>query len=1104
MLSTSTREWLESFLNQRQLDKPDGRALYAYRCTQHEFAEILVYLRDVSPNSRRTSWVMRAFVLYAAEWWQRNYNGGPWTWKSLLREVEWRTIHFPDLYDPVREALSWWKVELVRLQHSRRYIGTFACQGGLPLAFLGESSQVTSYLRAVLRHVVRYRQFFDDSIVLARDQEHMLRPPTLRREYVFRLAADLVDAVLNLRDHIKGEDVLTELDKKCIGWRESMPLALDNDRARQLLLSLFRESTTITPIGGVFRVERFLSQTSVGWRLGARIHMPRKLHRDDMAKYLGVSVSDLSSRMHVRTIGQSYRVVGLYAEGNDEYHLVTDERNNATTFWDEDAIREFRIECFAQHVIGTLNVRQGGALKDLPWVFRQEEGECPFISEASVSDRAPVLLVALFEKWKPSTGRMLDETVVARQLWKCTEPTVIETETGSCSVKPSSKQMLETEYHLSGDRFNGFDSNFALYRGKPRLLLATTEKRPQMVPTSEVSWRNNGKGWQQEPDGFGLWEVRHMKNGELLNLDRVGLFPESFQLTIRSGSDQSRGELLLENTEGAVVADHGSNSQVTISSVLNGVRIQVEAENLTQIPTELLLSVHWVGARELNVRAPFPIECGWFLKNERLLEHTLAIHDTYGVRATAFSTNEHQQFWLEGELRAPAIETLNRVVYVRKQLRRSGMRHELALFELSSLLKILLGASASSDAKVVLRITNRSQTTYGQVDIKRFSSSLKQEVCLGSTLVKIPLSEDSISALEAVPLARAVENPVVLPTVKSTNSSWLAILPETLRLDQEPWVVAVPQDDRALVEPVVVGGRSLSDHPIQDRLSLQDALRLSDSAGRAEKVKSALFDMVDADNSVQLEEQWELLTELLLSLEGLPSTVGDLVTTLSLFPRLLVRSLFWMEENIRRRLWRLDEELPFSWLLICRKTWREEVLSAHKTLFADLGRTETADRLARERVLSVLNEGVAKARALETVKSDIELALNGEELREVHEIAAREERDRKTQNHVNMCVRLDDWPTGDGRREWENELERGEMLSQLRMWQSEPVHRKRQPTFDTPVAAAWCCFFSKPTERTLFLVKRMRAHNPQWFDLAYKAAWFKLARTEDRLSKNYT
>ena len=77
------------------------------------------------------------------------------------------------------------------------------------------------------------------------------------------------------------------------------------------------------------------------------------------------------------------------------------------------------------------------------------------------------------------------------------------------------------------------------------------------------------------------------------------------------------------------------------------------------------------------------------------------------------------------------------------------------------------------------------------------------------------------------------------------------------------------------------------------------------------------------------------------------------------------------------------------------------------------------------------------------------------------------------------------------------ELENGKLLDRLNIWQDPNAHWSRQPLFDTPIAAAWCCFLSKPTDRTVFFVKHIRAYDPEWFDLTYSAAWFFLARKQD-------
>ena len=158
-MEPQTTHWLEDFLGRRDLRGPDARALYAYRCSQEEFESLGSHLASARSYVRLAGDApVRAFVLYASEWWQRKYDGGTWAWEPLLESIGWEHIHYPDLYEPVKRAWKWWKVEHVSLPSSIRYLGTFACQGGLPLALVGDAhSSVTRYLRAVVKHVAAFR-----------------------------------------------------------------------------------------------------------------------------------------------------------------------------------------------------------------------------------------------------------------------------------------------------------------------------------------------------------------------------------------------------------------------------------------------------------------------------------------------------------------------------------------------------------------------------------------------------------------------------------------------------------------------------------------------------------------------------------------------------------------------------------------------------------------------------------------------------------------------------------------------------------------------------------------------------------------------------------
>ena len=208
--------------------------------------------------------------------------------------------------------------------------------------------------------------------------------------------------------------------------------------------------------------------------------------------------------------------------------------------------------------------------------------------------------------------------------------------------------------------------------------------------------------------------------------------------------------------------------------------------------------------------------------------------------------------------------------------------------------------------------------------------------------------------------------------------------------------------------------------------------------------------------------------------------------------------MFRLEATPRQFLWRLDEQRPFSWLMISRDIWRTECTRALDRLRESLNEVEDGDQIAQCYVRSILSEGADLFPEMSSVFLDVSYGMRGQSLPEPIVDAAIGERDDQTNPQLTLRYSMEDWPRGYGRYDWAQELERGKALLKLNLWQNEGLRHERQPIFDTPVAAAWCCFKSKPTDRTTFLVKRTRAHDPEWFDLVYRAAWLQLALMQDQ------
>src|SRR5690606_3254724 len=149
---------IATFLRVRSLTGPDGRPLYAYRCSDEEFARFEEGLREVLGRGPRwcepTPATAQAFCLWGAEWWRRNHDGGPWAWEEMLAAIECSDYapagpHYLRLQEMVAEGIRRWNRELLRFATGRAFLLTLACEGGLPL-------------KLVRRETAALRHFFKD------------------------------------------------------------------------------------------------------------------------------------------------------------------------------------------------------------------------------------------------------------------------------------------------------------------------------------------------------------------------------------------------------------------------------------------------------------------------------------------------------------------------------------------------------------------------------------------------------------------------------------------------------------------------------------------------------------------------------------------------------------------------------------------------------------------------------------------------------------------------------------------------------------------------------------------------------------------------------
>jgi len=199
--------------------EPDGRPLYAYKCTNKYYSRIKAYMLNhfqVSVEKKQPPLFYRLFCLYAAETWRRKHESGIWKWETIFAEVSQTMPPFSSIYVWVKEGLKYWGREILKSHEGKNlYLATIACEGGLPLLLLRkENAKLSRFFKNLLEQYHYNRQLPDCNIKnIAQKISYSFLPQFLCNNIVWNLSSDLVQKVVNLQAKVRhSNDPIADLD----------------------------------------------------------------------------------------------------------------------------------------------------------------------------------------------------------------------------------------------------------------------------------------------------------------------------------------------------------------------------------------------------------------------------------------------------------------------------------------------------------------------------------------------------------------------------------------------------------------------------------------------------------------------------------------------------------------------------------------------------------------------------------------------------------------------------------------------------------------------------------------------------------------------------
>lgn len=653
----TTDSFLDCFFADRHLDGPSGWPLYRYRIGTTEFRELGEVLRagmvDRQPVPRS---VAMSFCLWAAEWWHRHYEGGPWKWRPPLMELGHGDLgpggsRYLVLQDIVASGLAAWDRQVLMVGSSRAFLATLACEGGLPMnLILRGQTHLRAYLRGVLQE---YKLFGSTGIPPQELAERVCDrlPKTWRQDVVYQLSGELVAEIWRLQRELgETKTPVLDLDRARPGWRDELPVRVTVDVARTLLNGLLLDAAEVAR-GGRIRVRWQVALAPLQpkqWGLRGKFDMPATMGEREFDQLFGDD--GRTERPHrfdlgVQTRRRPFEPLALATlmetPGRGPYFGL--ESLPAARRSVNVGVTQPR-SLVARTPEGAWQSEEfpgGAGLSELPWVFAPQDLSVTaadptqtyrLVGQGSARRREPWALVALIEGTVVETGANGHGEVqplgsvrneAGRSVYRVSGEAVFTSPEGARTVVKTgtSTDSDNVEYRLVGrDKVFGRNGK-VVFLGRLALRETSDGEFLRTVPESDLRWKPDGPGGSWHPyssdaaaagsiTGEGL--LRYVKNDEVRHSMRACILPPKADIRFLPSEEPSRGEIALVGFGDIVVAAETTEGLTATARSRDGAcHLELEAQG--RPPKDVTVWIDWPRQGRLALELPFPTKRAVFL-----------------------------------------------------------------------------------------------------------------------------------------------------------------------------------------------------------------------------------------------------------------------------------------------------------------------------------------------------------------------------------------------------------------------------------------------------------------------------------------------------------
>lgn len=947
----SALNWLSDFLEKRKCpdNKPDGRPLFAYRCTLEEYESLKALLskaeKNVASANIHLGYALSTgylFTLYCAEWWRRNYSGGVWKWAPIIESLGWDHNTWDTRTEFVVKGLRYWKRDLIQTGAGTQYLLSVASEGGIPINVLErEGASFKHFLKAVIREYGHYASSGLNAERIARDNLYRL-PSSWQQEQIATLAGQIVELMWALKSEIgDSTEPVKTLNNIHPNWDTELPLELESEQAETLINSLLSTARAVASGDSqVLRVERNLDLGYEGWSLSAKLLLPKELNIEQI-----IAMGSVTSAHEVPERMEMYRVIGderilvarLSGEGQTRFVRPVP---GATQSYKENSDKELGLILVARgQDITALSVAGASELdSDLPWCFIMTDEDMKhfrWVGQGGCQRREPDIFVlsnqvpmVLCNENNHGIDKV-EDAVLDRTLWWVSKPAEISADQDDelYRIEPGLESIAARDYRLIGMRRYFPQTKYSLYRSIPNIQLVNDDST-QTVANDALFWRPIGtRQWRtyNKTQMIGDIELRHRQGNIALASWKLSIIPEQAQIQVEPISRLEGGINLIAPGSRVAAIKGVTGLSVTTEEHEEGWRFHCKRHDVSI--GAISGNISWDNDRKITFSLPFPAEGASFVDaqgNDVSSSNLLTLTRLYGFRAQVVSPQKAKKYVLRGSLTTkngslPAIE-FHKFEYP-MAVDDFGVS-TLPLQQLKSEIDMLFAVSTGVDDQVKLEIFESSSLrAEASVFVQQFegvlySDTTRRMIHLAANTPQIS-DEYNGHSLNLISINNVELEPLTLEW-NETSVGWT--LPDYSDEDfnlSHTYFASVNSQNSHNIRPCVIPSETDTDEDILSDLA--KALTLPNADSRLESIHVYLSRLIDEGK----EGEWRELCAYLKRLSCVHPDGLDLVECILDFPEIMAAIWFRSvpDSTLREYLQRICDTSPFSWWMISIEQW---------------------------------------------------------------------------------------------------------------------------------------------------------------------------------------